>query len=631
MRRAMTASALRALLLPWVAAALWLAAAASAQAQVISQAWVGEGPGASFPIDGMQLQNLPDDWPGSRPHSHGPVWYRAMLAMPSNAAREPLRALYIAKVCTNFEVYLNGRLIHSGGRMSEPITHQCLQPQLVPLPAGLLAGGTNLLDVRVVGFPLGEVASRQRAGYLSPLEVGWHSDLMGRHALRTALAVTVPQALAATLAITGGFLFVLGFAHRRESHLAYFGALALAWACVEGRAWLKLLPLNHVTSEFLLACTAPFITLAAVLFLLRAAGQRITWVQRLLWAQCALMPLSLLLAGTGRLFVVSVAWNALFALQVAAAAAAHLVWRQRAAGRDAAWWWMAAFLLALAMVAALEASAQWQGDRPLVMQLLPLAVPLLLVLQGLRLVQQHGRAMMALEAGHAQLEERIRDATAEIEHNFRQLAELRVEQVTERERKRIAGDLHDDLGAKLLTIVHTSDSERISTLAREALEEMRLSVRGLTGRPVLLLDALGDWRVEVVQRLSQAGIECEWQLGPGLEEQALTERPLRLSARAYVQTTRILREATSNIIKHSGATRCQVRCSVHAGDFRLVIQDNGRGIHPDSERQLDRGHGLASMKGRAKQLAGQCLVESSPGYGTVIRLTLPMDRATAGA
>ena len=47
----------------------------------------------------------------------------------------------------------------------------------------------------------------------------------------------------------------------------------------------------------------------------------------------------------------------------------------------------------------------------------------------------------------------------------------RVEQVTEKERKRIAADLHDDLGAKLLTIVHTSDSERISTLAREALEE----------------------------------------------------------------------------------------------------------------------------------------------------------------
>ena len=130
-----------------------------------------------------------------------------------------------------------------------------------------------------------------------------------------------------------------------------------------------------------------------------------------------------------------------------------------------------------------------------------------------------------------QLEQRVHEATAEIEHNFRQLAELRVEQVTERERKRIAADLHDDLGAKLLTIVHTSESERISTLAREALEEMRLSVRGLTGKPVRLADALGDWRAEIVSRLAQAGIEGDWE--------APEDLPQTLSARAYVQTTRI--------------------------------------------------------------------------------------------
>ena len=64
------------------------------------------------------------------------------------------------------------------------------------------------------------------------------------------------------------------------------------------------------------------------------------------------------------------------------------------------------------------------------------------------------------------------------------------------------------------------------------------------------------------------------------------------------------------------------------GDFQLVVQDNGDGIAPETEGRMDRGHGLASMKGRAKQMQGQCLVESSPGYGTVIRLTLPLDRAT---
>ena len=63
---------------------------------------------------------------------------------------------------------------------------------------------------------------------------------------------------------------------------------------------------------------------------------------------------------------------------------------------------------------------------------------------------------------------------------------------------------------------------------------------------------------------------------------------------------------------------------VAGDDFQLVLQDNGRGIPLELDGKLDRGHGMSTMKQRAKQLHGQCLVESGPGYGTVIRLTLPL-------
>jgi signal transduction histidine kinase len=139
---------------------------------------------------------------------------------------------------------------------------------------------------------------------------------------------------------------------------------------------------------------------------------------------------------------------------------------------------------------------------------------------------------------------------------------------------------------------------------------------------VKLIDALGDWRAEVVSRLQQSGVQGEWS-SPSDEEV-----PQTLSSRAYVQTTRILREAVSNIIKHSGASQCTVRCTIDNGDFQLVVQDNGKGIPMELDGRLDKGHGMASMKGRAKQLQGQCLVESGPGYGTVIRLTLPLERHT---
>ncbi|MDO8420353.1 MAG: ATP-binding protein [Rubrivivax sp.] len=586
----------------------------------IRNALAAAGSGPAFPADAPALAvTLPDEWARTRPGFDGTLWYR--VRFDAAAAGEPgdLLALYIAHVCSSFEVHLNGRLLHGGGRMTEPLAHHCQHPQLVGLPPVLVRPGLNELDIRVAGHPLVEVGARQRAGGLSALSVGPQAVLAPRHAGLTALQVTAPQALGVTLLLLGSFMFVLGFIDRSESHLAYFGALAVGWALIDARLWLHTWPLGHSATEFLLCSLLGFMVWAAVQFLLRHAGVRNRRADMLLPLQCALLPLSLMLAGPQNLRAAAWAWYGILALEVVAAAAWHLhhEWGRRNA------WPMAFMLAAVAVAGLVEFGVQWTGARPLAAPVAHLVAAVLFALMGLRLVQQHGRALPAPAPAGLLMEQRLRETTTEIEHKFRQLAELHVEQVTERERKRIAADLHDDLGAKLLTIVHTSDSERISTLAREALEEMRLSVRGLTGRPVRLADALGDWRAEVVSRLAQAGIEGEWD--------APEDLPQTLSARAYVQTTRILREATSNIIKHSGATLCAVTASIADGDFLLVVRDNGDGISNEIDQRLDRGHGLASMKNRAKQLQGQCLVESGTGYGTVIRLTVPLDRAIEGS
>lgn len=607
--------ALRALLL---AAMLAAGGPATAQTLTITTALSAAGDGRSFPADTPATSvSLPDEWATSRPGSNGPVWYRVGFQATAESQRGELTALYVDRACANLEVFLNGQQVHSGGRMTEPLTHACNQPQLVSLPAALVRPGLNTLDIKVAGHALAEVGSRARAGGLSVLQIGPIAGLAWVHSWQTALHVGLSQALCATLLLAGGFMFVLGFVNRRESHLAYFGALSVGWALMDTRLWVRSLPFDNAVVEFLLASLAAFVTLAAVQFLLRAVQLRPPRVGALLIGQCALMPLTLVVAGPQRLHAVVTVWSWLFALQVAAAALVHL--RTLAQAKSPSFAPMAALLGATAFAGIVEAVARQTGHHGTLAHVAHLTPPLLFVLVGLRLVQQHGRALQDAESDKAQLELRVREATAEIERNFRQMAELRVEQVTERERKRIAADLHDDLGAKLLTIVHTSESERISTLAREALEEMRLSVRGLTGKPVRLADALGDWRAEVVSRLAQAGIEGDWD--------APEDLPQTLSARAFVQTTRILREATSNIIKHSGASRCSVTCRVADGDFQLVVQDNGEGISTEPDGRLDRGHGMATMKSRAKQLQGQCLVESGPGYGTVIRLTLPLDRA----
>jgi signal transduction histidine kinase len=407
----------------------------------------------------------------------------------------------------------------------------------------------------------------------------------------------------------------LGLMNRREAYLGHFGWLLLAWGLLSSRLWWRDPPWDTGVMEFLF-CTgyAPMVALA-ILFLLSYADLRSRLIENALAMQWVLLPATLLLAGPGRLYLMASIWYLVLTAEAIAAIGLHLTvtWRRKRAD----FWLMATLLGAVALIHLLEIAMQHDLVTPLSIPILQLTVPVLFMVMAARLIQVFARTLRAAEDGRVTLEARVQEATAEMERNFAQLAELRVEQVTEKERKRIAGDLHDDLGAKLLTIVHTSESERISTLAREALEEMRLSVRGLTGKPMRLADALADWRAETVSRLGQASIEADWR-SPTEEIEEL------LPARGFVQTTRILREAVSNIIKHSGASHCKVRCAISERQFSLTVQDNGKGIPMELDGKLDRGHGMSSMKHRAKQMQGQCLVESAPGYGTVIRLTLPL-------
>ena len=559
--------------------------------------------------------SLPDDWSVTRPHFEGNVWYRVDFNRPEGSRTQDLLAVYVERVCSTMEVLLNGQRIFVGGSLDEPVTRNCYYPQLITLPQALLQARDNRLELHVQGHALQRVASRSRAGGLSAIKIGPQPVLAAEYDSRLFWNVTAVQIVNLVLAVLGCLVIALGWMSRRDATLGYFGWLSLAWALLSTRLWWRDIPWDNGVMEFLF-CTgfAPLVALA-VQFLLSFAGLRSRWIETALAVQWVFLPATLLLAGPARLFTSSQVWSAVLAAEAIAGSVLYLVVSRRGRHRD--FWPMVGVLSAVALSLCAELAVQ-HGLMPAPrVALLSMVVPVLLIVMGLRLLQLFARGLRAAEDGRANLEGRVQEITAEIERNFAQLAELRVEQVTEKERKRIAADLHDDLGAKLLTIVHTSESERISTLAREALEEMRLSVRGLTGKPMRLADALADWRAETVSRLGQANIEADWR-GPTEEIEQL------LPARGFVQTTRILREAVSNIIKHSGASHCKVRCAISEHQFGLTVQDNGKGIPMELDGKLDRGHGMSSMKHRAKQMQGQCLVESGPGYGTVIRLTLPL-------
>ena len=582
----------------------------------VRNAVVVRAPTREVPVTGAaRLITLPDLWDHS-PKFTAPLWYQLRFDLPASPTPATLQGLYFERLCAAYEVRINGYRLAARGNASAPQPFNCLDPVLITLPPALLKRTDNQLDIQITAQVRSQVAVSEHAGYLPPVRIG-RMDVLEEELRRArTFNVSATQALALLAGLVGAASLALATL-TRLAYLGYFGAACVGWALLCALLTGARLPISVVAHEWLIGALMPPVAVASILSLMRYSGIKVRWLELSIALQSIVVPLSLVIAAPDRISTITHPWMVILSVEVAVAALAflHRAWNYSPADFRV----VGAALLTGVFVLVIE-SLFVPVDL-----LLPgnhsLSVASIVMFGGmvLRLYQQLRSEVVSAEQGRAQAERRVQEISADIEKNYSHMAELRVEQVTAKERKRIAADLHDDLGAKLLTIVHTSDNERIATLGREALEEMRLSVRGLGGRAMQLGDAIGDWRSEVMMRMSQGGVELTWNASDDL---LMSERAM--SARAYVQTTRILREAVSNILKHSGATHCEISIRQDINDFELTISDNGKGIPMELDGKLDRGHGMSTMKGRAKQLQGQCLVESGPGYGTTIRLTLPL-------
>lgn len=562
---------------------------------------------------------LPDRWSSTRPGHEGVVWYRIGFKFAESVLPGDMLALYVDQACSDLQVLLNGQFIFSSGRTVEPVSRNCQRPQLITLPPALLNGQANVVDLRLQGYSLERVGSTRRAAALSTVELGLQSELTSRHAGRLFWEPTWIGGSSLVLIGLGCLMVAIYWLHRREVYFAYFGWLCLGCAVMAALSQAPDLPWPSAFTEFLLCSGWAVLLTCAVQFLLSYAGLRSRIIENVLAAQWMLLPLSLVVAGGEHLFVVANVWYVLLSLQLAGVVGIYLLTTRTQRRRD-----FAAVLVTTAIgFAALlrELATQWNWVEVRPVSVAEWVLPALLVYIGARLFLMYAKAMRETIADRNRLSEQLRRTAEEIEsrveqltaQRVEQLTALRVEQFTVLERRRIASDLHDDLGAKLLTIVHTSDGARVPQLAREALDEMRLAVRGLAGKPVQLENALADWRAEIMARLEQAGINAFWSH----PEAGLSQT---LSSRVFMQVTRILREAVSNVIGHSAASSCEIRCRVSATSLRILVRDDGRGLSAD----LRHGLGMTTMKRRAKQVDGQCLVESRPGAGVVISLTVPL-------
>ncbi|AKJ28890.1 sensor histidine kinase [Caldimonas brevitalea] len=169
-----------------------------------------------------------------------------------------------------------------------------------------------------------------------------------------------------------------------------------------------------------------------------------------------------------------------------------------------------------------------------------------------------------------------------------------VEQGRSEERMRLAQDLHDDIGARLLTLMYQAQSPEMEDYIRHTLQDLKTLTRGLAAQNHHLSDAAAEWKSDLVHRLNAAECELTWNVG--------LDRNVPLGVVQWSALTRVLRELANNAIAHSRATRVDVAMTLHGDRFELVVRDNGIGKNPAS---WSHGLGLGGIRKRVKQLGGE--------------------------
>ena len=194
----------------------------------------------------------------------------------------------------------------------------------------------------------------------------------------------------------------------------------------------------------------------------------------------------------------------------------------------------------------------------------------------------------------------------------------------------ISRELHDEFGQVLTAIgsmlgragkhapegspLH-AELEEVREIAQRTLDSIRSLSQAL--HPVMLdeagLESTLDWYLPTVER--QAGIDISYEK---------SGEPFPVEGNAAVQIYRVLQEALNNVTRHSGARQAWVRLRFQPQGLELEVEDRGKGFVAGGTRQ---GIGLVAMRERAELLGGNIEFVTPAAGGTLVRLTVPLERA----
>ncbi len=551
---------------------------------------------------------LPDNW---RSHPERPAEagvYRSEFRYRTGDGRW---GVYVPNYSGQITVRVNGTELSTGGLLSGDLIPDQSIPYFALFSGGTLKPGINQLEIDMI--PGGKLV-----GFLSNVYIGPSSLLRNSFEWHYLRAVRLPELIVFWQLLLALLLVILWISRKHEP-AALYCAILLLFSSLHGIPIYLPSSVDISHAIALLGYVVNFwLTVIGLLFNISLANRKLPFPAWYLFVLPAL-------ATIGFLVLPSPVFDYLDRFIVVPFSLVIVCWTIFVLVRAAIW--QRSWECALLLIAALCACGLVVHDTLIIANVTPdsnflhFRIVYILILPSLSVIffQRLIHSMNHVDDLVSTLEERIADKENQLRETFSQRQILEGKQALHDERRRIMRDVHDGLGGQLMSIIAMSrmgesNPDQIETSAQAALEELRMLIGSLDVENDIS-GMLGTFRERAEQQLALHDIELDWQMIdiPAIEG---------LNPSRALNILRILQEATTNAVKHSGASKVKVRFSLQAEPRQMLkinIEDDGRGF----QQAANNGHGLKNIRSRASELDGSLDIVSTSD-GTVVSFTMPI-------
>ncbi|MDP1932962.1 MAG: hypothetical protein Q8L60_16040 [Gammaproteobacteria bacterium] len=519
---------------------------------------------ATPPVDaaGWRTVVLPRSWSRDdlHPKDTRQAWYR--IAMPQDAAERRWNHLLILRHMMNMEIWLNGQFIGSGGPVSDPVQlhlqRNWNRPILWTFPDAALAfdESPEYLYIRLISEP--------NFGVMSPVIIGTAEALRPWYSISYFVQITLVKiSLMALLFIGSLSLFVWN--KTRQPQWGLMAAMSACWSLPVLYIMVPVLPMAEFSALRLThwgVVSGACALLAFIYSYYLKADERYL---RLLLPIPIVHGVLLVMAPDNQVVNIGnagqILFQILFVVLIVQLLRSPLRKSRAVLGVVAG---LVIMLLAALHDVTLVSSTtgeRWRWDTPLSY----VTQPIMLVILAWNGVSVFVAGSLRLAAANRQLQERLDASELRIRQVFAEQENMEREIRIEAERELVYRDLHDDLGARLLSLVYQSEKGAAQDLARTALQDLRDIVSRVLADEQSMSAVLADCMAEQLSRASVLNRELDWHIDDALDAAPCPSK-LMLGLRL------LLRELIGGCLRLEGVQALRIHLSATNSPLVLGIR-----------------------------------------------------------